>query len=83
MVILRASRALAMVIIKGDHFRVEGRIGSCAGFNIIQLMAAPPMIAPLARNSMGIVVLVSSSEVNWGGRLMLGVVRAVRVRRME
>lgn len=82
-VTFRASRALARVIMKGDSFSIEGRKGSGAGLSIIQLIIAPPMIAPLARNNMGVVVLVSSSEVNCSGRLLFGEVRAVRVRRIE
>lgn len=79
----KISSILKIVRIKGDHFRIKGRNGSGEGLNINQLIQAPPMIAPVAKNSIGVVVLISSSEVNCGGSLILGEVKAVIVRRIE
>jgi len=82
-VMFRAMMAPAPVTIRGAHLSSGGRKGSWVGEIINQLIMAPPMIAPLVRNIIGVVVFLSSSEVSWGGSLMFGVVSAVTVSRIE
>lgn len=82
-VVANATRPPKIVIIKGDHFIAWGRNGSMEGAIIIQFTIPPPVIAPAARNIIGTVVFVSSSDVVCGGRLMLCEVKAVMVNRTE
>lgn len=46
-------------------------------------MVPPPVIAPIVRNSMGVVLDVELSEVYWIGLLILFEIKAVAIRRIE
>lgn len=71
------------VKIRGDSFRNCGRKGSWEGRRYVQLIRAPPIIAPKVRIIIGVLVFVSLSVKGVVGRLILGDQIAVIIRRIE
>lgn len=66
----------------GSSFRVVGRIGSWTGIQV-QLSTVPAVMAPRDRQSMGVVLFVSSSLHMCRGLVFVGIHKAVSIRRTE
>lgn len=77
-----ARAAPAIVTISGDHFNWEVSRGSDIG-RMNQLIIAPLLIAPVARNIIGVVQLVSASLVICTGKDILLDQRLEMDRRIE
>lgn len=82
-VIIHATQPPVMVTNKADSFKLRGRTGSIIGWNIYQFIKAPLKIAPRVKLIIGRVIVVSSSEVYWYGRLLKGPQITVSIIRIE
>lgn len=82
-VILYANNAPKIVIIRGNSFRCDGRVGSGIKLNLIQFKIAPLIIAPPDRIIIGDVKFGLISVIYWNGRELEEFQEIVIMKRME